>query len=76
MDTHLQAQYEALELAFPAKSGEAFAKARAAALAAGLSVLQVEDGVLYQVSPDGTRTQVKPLESPTKVTLGDKYQLR
>jgi hypothetical protein len=42
-----------LEEAFPSLAAEAFAAARARVLASGLSVLQPEDGAIYEVFPDG-----------------------
>ena len=64
-----------LEQQFPPASGAAFAAARQQVLASGQSVLQSEDGLLYEVFPDGTRQVVKKLEPPTVVTPGSKIQL-
>jgi uncharacterized membrane protein len=66
---------DALESTFPARASEAFATARAAALSAGLCVLEAKDGVLIQVWPDGRRVEVKAIALPTTVTVGMKYRL-
>jgi hypothetical protein len=55
---------EALENQFPAVSGLAFAAARQQALASGNSVLQSEQGHIYEVFPDGRRLLVKSIEPP------------
>jgi hypothetical protein len=47
-----------LESQFPAISGSAFAAARDRALASGQSVLQSQDGVIYEVFPDGRKVAV------------------
>ncbi len=43
-----------LEHQFPAASGSAFAAACKEVLASGQSVLQSDNGVIYEVSPDGS----------------------
>jgi hypothetical protein len=65
-----------LETQFPAVSGSAFAAARAHVLASGQSVLQSEQGVIYEVFPDGTRKRVKEIEPPTPVVSGSKITIR
>ena len=67
---------EILENQFPPLSGVAFDTARTQALAAGLKVLQSEDGVIYEVSPDGSRRRVKEIELPTQVVSGRKITIR
>jgi hypothetical protein len=67
---------ETLENQFPAVSGVAFDAARKQALKSGLSVLQSEDGVIYEVFPDGSRKRVKEIEPPTKVVSGQKITIR
>ena len=64
-----------LENRFPATSGSAFAAARAQILASGQSVLQSEQGVIYEVFPDGTRRRVKDIEPPILVVRGSKIQI-
>lgn len=44
---------EMLERAFPHTSGSAFASARAQVLASGQSLLQSEDGTIYEIFPMG-----------------------
>ncbi len=65
-----------LENQFPAVSGSAFAAAREQALAFGQSVLQSDQGVIYEVFPDGTRRAVKRVEPPTPVVTGSKFTIR
>ena len=65
-----------LENAFPALSGSAFAAARAEALASGQSVLQSEQGVIYEVFPDGRRRRIKEIEPPTPTVPGSKITIR
>lgn len=65
-----------LENGFPALSGVAFAAARKAALAAGLSVLQSENGVIYEVFPDESRIERKRIEPPVPIAVGTKVAIR
>ena len=65
-----------LETKFPAMSGIAFATARNATLASGQSVLQCENGVIYEVFPDGTRQERKRIELPTPIATGTKVAIR
>ena len=67
---------EILENQFPALSGSAFAAAREQILASGQSVLQSEQGYVYEVFPDGRRVMVKKIESPTSVVPGRKITIR
>ena len=59
-----------LENQFPLVSGSAFVEARKEALDHGLSVLQSENGVIYEVFPDGRRREVKRVEPPVAVVAG------
>jgi len=65
-----------LETQFPALSGIAFTKAREESLAAGQSVLSSENGVIYEVFPDGRRLERKRIESPTPIPVGTKMAIR
>ena len=65
-----------LESEFPALSGQAFAAARARVLASGQSVLQSENGIIYEVFPDGRRMVVKEIEPPTLVEPGSRITIR
>ena len=67
---------EILESKFPAASGSAFVAAREIVLASGQSVLQSENGVIYEVFPDGSRRRVKEIEPPTPVVPGRKITIR
>ena len=70
-----ESEIQKLESQFPPISGEAFAAARARVLASGQSVLQSEDGALYEVFPDGRKVFVKQLEPPTKAVPGTKLTI-
>jgi len=65
-----------LENLFPPVSGSAFAEARDRVLASGQSVLQSQDGIIYEVFPDGRRVEVKKIEPPTNVNAGVIYSIR
>jgi hypothetical protein len=65
-----------LEEQFPAVSGSAFAAAREQVLASGQSVLQSQDGVIYEVFPDGRRVPVKKIEPPTQYESGKSFNIR
>jgi hypothetical protein len=65
-----------LESIFPPLSGSAFAAAREHALASGQSILQSEQGVIYEIFPNGTRKRVKEIEPPTPVVSGSKITIR
>jgi hypothetical protein len=65
-------EIQRLESQFPMLSGSAFAAEREKALRAGCTILESKDGVLYEVSPDGTRRFVKRLDPPTPVVPGTK----
>lgn len=64
-----------LEGTFPAISGSAFAAARQQVLASGQSVLQSQDGILYEVFPDGRRVVLKQIERPTYFPTGTIFTL-
>jgi hypothetical protein len=65
-----------LEKHIPDLAGAAITQAYWHTLAAGLSVLESENGVIYEVFPDGTRNVVKNIEPPTKVPVGRVYTIR
>ena len=65
-----------LESQFPTVSGSAFAAARERVLASGQSVLQSQDGVIYELFPDGKRVPVKKIEPPTPVVTGSIFTIR
>jgi hypothetical protein len=66
---------EQLESQFPALSGSAFAAARQQVLASGQSVLQSEQGCIYEVHPNGDRVLVKKIEPPMSVVPGSKITI-
>ena len=61
---------------FPAVSGSAFAAARELVLASGQSVLESQDGVIYEVFPDGRRVAVKQIEPSTQYVLGQIFTIQ
>jgi hypothetical protein len=65
-----------LESEFPTLAGGAFATARSEALASGQSVVQSEDGVIYEVFPNGARRELKRIEPPTQILAGTKVMIR
>ena len=65
-----------LETQFPLLSDSVFSTARQQTLASGQSVLQSEQGAIYEVFPDGTRRRVKEIEPSTPVTPGSRITLR
>jgi hypothetical protein len=67
---------EQLESQFPTLSGVTFNAALKQTLEAGLSVMQSENGVIYEVFPDGRRVPVKQIEPPTPAVSGSKIKIR
>jgi hypothetical protein len=65
-----------LERRFPLLSGTAFSAARQQAFASGQSVLQSDQGVIYEVFPDGSRKRLKEIDPPTPVIAGSKMTIR
>lgn len=70
-----ESDIQRLEDEFPAISGAAFSAARQRALESGCSVLQSEDGFIYEVFPSGERKRVKQIERPTRIPSGTKIAL-
>ncbi len=67
-----EAAIEHLEAHIPEMAESAVTQAYWQALAAGSSVLESENGVIYEVFPDGTRKALKTIEPPTAVAIGEK----
>lgn len=65
-------EMEHLEKHIPELAETAVTQAYWQALAAGSSVLESENGVIYEVFPDGTRKALKTIEPPTSVAIGEK----
>jgi len=65
-----------LENQFPALSGVAFTRASQQTLASGQSVLQTDQGVLYEFFPNGTLRRIKNMEPPMPVIPGLKINIR
>jgi hypothetical protein len=66
-------EIQSLEQQFPSVSGSAFARARERALESGHSVFQSENGVIYEVWPNGNRRVVKEIDPPTRAVAGTKF---
>lgn len=71
----LEDELDQLEREFPQRANEVFAKARAQALEAGLSVLEAENGFVVRVYPDGRKEKVKEIEPPTQLRRGMIFHL-
>ena len=69
-------EIQRLESQFPAVSGSAFSAARDQVLASGQSVLQSDNGLIYEVFPDGRRVPLKKIEPPTSDIYGRKITIR
>ncbi len=69
-------EIQQLENRFPAVSGLAFAAAREQVLSSGQSVLQSENGVIYEVFPDGRRVEVKKIEPPVQFVSGSIFTIK
>ena len=67
---------QALERQFPPISGSAFAAAREQVLKSGQSVLQSENGVIYEFFPDGHSIEVKTIEPPTHFDIGRIFTIK
>lgn len=65
-----------LEALFPSASGSAFAAARDTVLRSGQSVLQSENGCIYEVFPSGEKKFIKRIEPPVAVEIGQKFIIR
>ncbi len=65
-----------LETQFPLLSDSVSSTARQPTLASGQSVLQSEQGVIYEVFPDRARRRVKEIEVSTPVRPGSTITLR
>ena len=74
--THAEKCMQFLEEHIPELAQSAVTQAYWQALAAGNSVLQSDNGVIYEVFPDGTRTVVKTLPPDSPVVMGETRVLR
>ncbi len=68
--TDRDAKIDYLEQHIPELAAAAVTQAYHASLAAGNHVWVVEDGAIYEVSPDGNRTYIKDVEPSTPVEPG------
>ena len=69
-------EFQQLESQFPKVSGTAFAVARERVLRSGQSVWQSEDGIIYEVFPDGHRVEMKRIEPPTQFEVGRVFTIK
>jgi hypothetical protein len=69
-------KFVALESLFASTAGVTFNEALNKALNSGQSVLQSDQGFIYEVFPDGTRKRVKAVAPPTPVEPGKKITIR
>jgi len=67
---------EYLENQIPALAQAAVTMAYWNTLASGQSVLETENGAIYEMFPDGTRRLIKQIEPPIQVQYGQKIALR
>ena len=74
--TDHDAKIDYLEQHIPELAQAAVTQAYWASLAAGNHVMVIDDGAIYEVAPDGTRTFVQETEPPTPVEIGAKRELR
>lgn len=65
-----------LEEQIPALSASAVTVAYLQTLASGQSVLESDNGGIYEVFPDGTKRLVKQIPAPTPVEVGRKLRIR
>jgi hypothetical protein len=72
----LHVKIDALERELPAAAAKAFAAARKRALDSGNSVVESENGNLYEVFPDRPRVMVDKIEPPTPNIPGRKITIR
>lgn len=65
-----------LEESIPELAEGAVTQAYWRALGAGYSVLKAENGMLVEVHPDGTKTNIKKLPSPIPVEKGLRLEIK
>ena len=64
-----------LEEHIPELAESAVTQAYWQALATGCSVLESDNGAIYEVFPDGTRKLIKTITPPSPVVLGEKREM-
>ena len=65
-----------LESQIPALAAAAGTLAYYQALSRGESVLVADQGVIYEVFPDGSRQFIKQIDPPTPMTKGKKVKIK
>ena len=74
--TERDAKIDYLEQHIPELASAAVTQAYYASLAAGNDVMVVENGAIYEISPDGRRTYVKAADPPILVEPGTRHVFR
>lgn len=74
--TERDAKIDFLEQQIPDLARAAVTQAYFAALAAGNDVMVVEDGAIYEISPDGTRRFIKAVEPSIPAEPGTRLVFR
>jgi hypothetical protein len=65
-----------LESLVPARAESVLRAARQEALDAGLSVVEVKEGVVYETFPDGTQKVLKQIKPPQSGIPGTVYTIK
>jgi hypothetical protein len=72
----IESSIEYQEEQIPALAQAAVTRAYWDTLASGQSVLETDNGKIYEAFPDGTRRFVKEIEPPIPVEYGQKIAIR
>lgn len=72
---HSNKELDFLEEGIPALAQAAVTIARHEALSSGLSVLEVEEGNIVEVFPDGSKRIIKPIERGVALPKGTRLML-
>jgi hypothetical protein len=64
-----------IEEHIPELADSAIKQAYWSALASGSIVLECMDGVLYEVSPDGSKREIRKVKPPVEVSIGQRLEL-
>jgi len=75
MPDHREAELDYLESQIPSLSAAATDVAYWQALAAGQRVLISDEGGVYQISADGSRTLIKPASPRLRVPIGTRVRV-
>jgi hypothetical protein len=64
-----------IEEHIPELADSAIKQAYWSALSSGSNVLECSGGVMYEVSPDGTKREIKKVKPPVAVAIGQRLEL-